>query len=71
VLLRLAESGQYVSIRYGGRLIDAGATASVGSVADSHDNAMAETLNGSFNAEPIEHRGPWRDADQVERAVVR
>lgn len=34
------------------------------------DNAMAEALNGSFKAELIEHHGPWRDADQVERAVV-
>jgi transposase InsO family protein len=59
-----------VSIRYGERLIEAGATASVGSVADSYDNAMAEALNGSFKAELIEHHGPWRDADQVEHAVV-
>ncbi|MFD5028819.1 hypothetical protein ACFVWX_23165 [Streptomyces sp. NPDC058220] len=57
-------------IRYGERLLEAGATASVGSVADSYDNAMAEALNGSFKAEPIEHQGPWWDADQVERAVV-
>ncbi|WP_326769463.1 integrase core domain-containing protein [Streptomyces sp. NBC_01591] len=33
-------------------------------------NAMAEALNGSFEAEPTEHQGPWRGADQVERAVV-
>ncbi|OEJ28929.1 hypothetical protein AS594_35420 [Streptomyces agglomeratus] len=33
-------------------------------------NAMAEALNGSFKAELIEHQGPWRDADQVEHAVV-
>ena len=31
---------------------------------------MAEALNGSFKAELIEHQAPWRDADQVERAVV-
>ncbi|WP_367881057.1 integrase core domain-containing protein [Streptomyces sp. P3] len=49
---------------------DVGAAASVGSVADSYDNAVAEALNGSFKAELIEHHGPWRDADQVERAVV-
>ncbi|MGC2997491.1 integrase core domain-containing protein [Streptomyces sp. G35A] len=60
-----------MSIRYGERLIETGATASVGSVADSYDNAMAEALNGSSKAELIEHRGPWREADQVERAVVR
>lgn len=61
---------QYVSIRYSERLTDVGAAASVGSVADSYDNAMAEALNGTFKAELIEHQGPWRDADQVERAVV-
>ncbi|MGW7369452.1 IS3 family transposase [Streptomyces sp. NPDC054841] len=57
---------QDVSIRYGERLLEAGASA----VADSYDNAMAEALNGSFKAELIEHQGPWRDADQVEHAVV-
>lgn len=50
--------------------MDVGAAASVGSVADSYDNAMAEALNGTFKAELIELQGPWRDADQVERAVV-
>lgn len=61
---------QYVSIRYSERLTDVGAAASVGSAADSYDNAMAEALNGTFKVELIEHQGPWRDADQVERAVV-
>jgi len=61
---------QYVSIRYTDRLADAGATAPVSSVADSYDNAMAEALNGTFKAELIELQGPWRDTDQVERALV-
>jgi putative transposase len=60
---------QYVSIRYTERLSEVGASASVGSVADSYDNAMAEALNGTFKAELIEHQGPWRDFDEVERAV--
>ncbi|WP_433544517.1 IS3 family transposase (plasmid) [Streptomyces sp. CA-294286] len=60
---------QYVSIRYTGRLSDIGASASVGSVADSYDNAMAEALNGTFKAELIEMQGPWKDVDQVERAI--
>jgi putative transposase len=60
---------QYVSIRYTDRLADIGASASVGSVADSYDNAMAEALNGTFKAELIEMQGPWRDVDQVERAI--
>lgn len=61
---------QGVSIRYSERLLEAGASASVGSVADSYDNATAEDLNGSFKTELIEHQGPWRDADLVEHAVV-
>ncbi|WTC18820.1 IS3 family transposase [Streptomyces cellulosae] len=60
---------QYVSIRYTDRLADFGASASVGSVADSYDNAMAEALNGTFKAELIEMQGPWNDVDQVERAI--
>jgi transposase InsO family protein len=60
---------QHVSIRYTERLADAGASASVGSVADSYDNAMAEALNGTFKAELIEMQGPWRDFEQVERAI--
>ncbi|MGW1998607.1 IS3 family transposase [Embleya sp. NPDC001921] len=60
---------QYVSIRYTERLADVGAAASVGSVADSYDNAMAEALNGTFKAELVEMQGPWRDFAQVERAV--
>ncbi|GAA3211680.1 IS3-like element IS987 family transposase [Streptomyces thermocoprophilus] len=60
---------QYVSIRYTDRLAEIGASASVGSVADSYDNAMAEALNGTFKAELIEMQGPWRNVDQVERAI--
>ncbi|MFD7624395.1 integrase core domain-containing protein [Streptomyces sp. NPDC059802] len=51
-------------------LLETGATASIGSVADSYDNAMAEVLNGTFKAVSIELHCPWRDADQVERAVA-
>ena len=62
-------AGQYVSIRYTERLAEVGASASVGSVADSYDNAMAAALNGTFKAELIEYQGPWRDFDEVERSV--
>ncbi|WP_406226040.1 IS3 family transposase [Streptomyces albidoflavus] len=60
---------QHVSIRYTDRLADIGASASVGSVADSYDNAMAEAQNGTFKAELIEMQGPWKDPAQVERAI--
>src|ERR1700742_3436954 len=61
---------QYLSIRYGERLAEVGVTASVGSVADSYDNAMAEALNGTFKAELIDRRS-WPDQATVERAVLR
>lgn len=56
-----------MSIRHTERLAEVGASASVGSVADSYINAMAEALNGTFKAELIERQGSWRD--EVERAV--
>ncbi|MDX2935521.1 IS3 family transposase [Streptomyces ipomoeae] len=68
-IIHTDRGSQYVSIRYTERLAEIGATASVGSVADSYDNAMAEALNGTFKAELIEIQGPWRDFDQVERAI--
>ncbi len=49
---------QYLSIRYSDRLVEAGINASVGSVGDSYDNALAETINGLYKAEIIYRRGP-------------
>lgn len=69
MLQRLVELAQYVSIRYTERLSGIGASASVGSVADSYDNAMAEALNVTFKAELIEMQGPWKNVAQVERAI--
>ncbi len=57
---------QYVSIRYTERLAEAGIEPSVGSVGDSYDNALAETINGLFKAEVIHRLGPWKTADAVE-----
>jgi putative transposase len=61
---------QYVSIRYTDRLIDAGIEPSVGSVGDSYDNALAETINGLFKTEVIRRRGPWRSLEAVEFATL-
>ena len=47
-----------------------GIAASVGSVGDSYDNALAETINGLYKAEVIRHRGPWRSIDSVEFATA-
>jgi transposase InsO family protein len=57
---------QYVSIRYTERLAEAGIEPSVGSVGDSYDNALAETINGLYKAEVIHRRGPWRSFEAVE-----
>ena len=51
---------QYVSISYTERLAEAGIEPSVGSVGDSYDNALAETINGLYKAEVIHRRGSWR-----------
>ncbi len=47
-----------------------GITASVGSVGDSYDNALAETINGLYKTEVIRKRGPWRNVDEVEYATL-
>jgi transposase InsO family protein len=61
---------QYVSIRYTQRLADAGVEPSVGSVGDSYDNALAETINGLFKAEVIHRRAAWRSIQAVELATL-
>jgi transposase InsO family protein len=61
---------QYLSIRYSERLAKAGIEASVGSVGDAYDNALAETINGLFKTEVIRQRGPWRSLEAVEYATL-
>ena len=67
---RPVEPKQYVSIKYSERLSEAGIEPSVGSVGDSYDNALAETINGLFKAEVIHRRGPWRSMEAVEFATL-
>jgi putative transposase len=62
--------GQYLSIRYTERLLEAGIEPSVGSVGDSYDNALAETVIGLFKTEVIRRRGPWRSLERVEYATL-
>ncbi|BCM86753.1 hypothetical protein mvi_52140 [Methylobacterium indicum] len=61
---------QYLALRYTERLAGAGIEPSVGSVGDSHDNALAETINGLFKAEVIHRRGPGRSIIAVEYATL-
>jgi len=64
---------QFTSIRYGERLAEIGAVPSIGSVGDSYDNALAETVNGYYKAElirgPTRH-GPWKTVEEVELATL-
>lgn len=61
---------QYVSIRYTERLAEAGIKPSVGSVGDSYDNALAESVIGLYKTEVIHQRGPWRNLEAVEFATL-
>ena len=61
---------QYVSIRYTERLAEAGIEPSVGSVGDSYDNALAETINGLYKAEVV-HRRVWKSREALELATLR
>ena len=61
---------QYLSFRYTDRLADAGIDPSVGSVGDSYDNALAESVIGLYKTEVIRRRGPWRHLEAVEFATL-
>ncbi len=70
-LIHHSDAGsQYTSIRYADRLADAGALASIGSVGDSYDNAMAESVVGLYKTECVRHDGPWRGVDHLELATL-
>ena len=52
------------------RLSEAGIEPSVGSVGDSYDNALVETIIGLYKTELIRQRGPWKNIDDVEYATL-
>ena len=52
------------------RMAEIGATPSIGTVGDSYDNALAETINGLYKTEVIRRRGPWRNLEAVEFATL-
>jgi transposase InsO family protein len=62
--------GQYLCIRYTERLAKAGNEPSVGSVAESHEDALAETRNGLHETERGHHQGPWRNRQDMEMATL-
>ena len=61
---------QYASIRYTERLAEAGVEPSVGSVGDSYDKPLAETIIGLFKTAVIRKQGPWRNLEAVEFATL-
>jgi putative transposase len=61
---------QYTSIRYSARLLEAGAVASIGTVGDSYDNALAESSIGLYKTECTQFEGPWRGVDDLELATL-
>ena len=64
------ESGQYTAIRYAERLADAGALASIGTVGDSCDNAMAESVVGLNKNECVKIDGPFKTVNELELATL-
>ena len=63
---------QYTSIRYGERLAELGAVPSIGTIGDSFDNALAESVNALYKTELIRgpDQGPWHTVDDVELATL-
>jgi len=61
---------QYTSIRYATRLLEAGALASIGTVGDSYDNAMAESVVGLYKTECAHREGPWCGVEDLELATL-
>jgi len=70
-LIHHSDAGsQYTAIRYAERLLDAGALASIGTVGDSFDNALAESVVGLYKTECVRHDGPFRGVDDLELATA-
>ncbi len=70
VLQRPVESAQYISLAYSDALLAAGVKASVGTVGDSYDNALAETVNGLYKAELVYSKRIWESVSEVELATM-
>ncbi len=70
-LIHHSDAGsQYTAIRYAERLLDVGALASIGTVGDSYDNALAESVVGLYKTGCVRHDGPFRGVDDLELATA-
>lgn len=70
MLQRPVELAQYTAIRYAERLAEAGAIASIGTVGDSYDNAMAESVIGLYKTECVRRDGPFKTVEELELATL-
>jgi putative transposase len=61
---------QYTSFRFTQHLLDAGIDASIGTVGDALDNALAESTIGLYKTELIKPRGPWHNMREVDVATA-
>jgi putative transposase len=61
---------QYTSFRFTQHLLDAGIDASIGTVGDVLDNALAESTIGLYKTELIKPRGPWHNIHEVDVATA-
>ncbi|MDC3402514.1 IS3 family transposase [bacterium] len=64
---------QLSSVRFTERLDEIGARPSIGTIADSFDNALAETTNGLYKTECVfgpDAPRPWNDVDELELATL-
>lgn len=65
---------QFTSVRYGERLAEIGAMPSIGTVGDSYDNALAETVNGYYKTElvrgPARRGRPWKTVEDLELGTL-
>lgn len=70
VIVHSDAGSQYVAVAYTERLAEIGARPSIGSVGDSYDNSLAETVIGLYKTELIRRQGPWRNVEHVELATL-
>ncbi len=70
VIAHSDHASQYTSVVYGEQLANAGLVPSAGTVGDSYDNALAETINGLYKTELVKRHSPWRTADHLELATA-
>jgi putative transposase len=70
VIVHSDAGSQYVAVTYSERLAEIDARPSIGTIGDSYDNALAESVIGLYKTELIRRQGPWRNVDHVELATL-